>query len=381
MSRKKVFVSGCYDLLHSGHIAFFQEAARYGDLYVALGSDRTIYALKGRTPVNSQEERLYMVQAVGCVTDAFISQGTGMLDFIDELKQIEPDLFIVNADGNVPAKRKLCEDLGIEYLVLDRVPHTGLAARSTTDLRRVYTMPYRIDLAGGWLDQPWVSSHHPGPVITISLEPEVEFNERSGMATSTRNKAIDLWGPRLPAGDPTRLAKILFAVDNPPGTKEVSGSQDAIGIVFPGLNISHYRGEYWPERIESVQDETVLRFVESSLFLVPLGPRESGFSVLADTHINGEGARALAQAALACWDAILAKDVLAFGKSMGASYEAQIAMFPNMVNQTMLDLIARYRQQACGWKVSGAGGGGYLILVAGRPIEDAMRIVIRRKDG
>ena len=36
MANKKVFVSGCYDMLHSGHVAFFKEAARYGDLYVCL---------------------------------------------------------------------------------------------------------------------------------------------------------------------------------------------------------------------------------------------------------------------------------------------------------------------------------------------------------
>ncbi len=58
--RKKVFVSGCFDLLHSGHIAFFEQAANYGDLYVAIGSDKTIFELKGREPVNSEDERLYM---------------------------------------------------------------------------------------------------------------------------------------------------------------------------------------------------------------------------------------------------------------------------------------------------------------------------------
>jgi cytidyltransferase-like protein len=59
---KKVFVSGCYDLLHSGHVEFFQEAAKFGDLYVALGSDKTVFDLKGRVPVNNQEERLFMVR-------------------------------------------------------------------------------------------------------------------------------------------------------------------------------------------------------------------------------------------------------------------------------------------------------------------------------
>ena len=379
-SRKKVFVSGCFDLLHSGHVAFFVEAAAYGDLYVALGSDRTIFDLKGRTPVNSEDERLYMVKSVGCVKDAFISRGSGMLDFLVEFKEIKPDILIVNADGNLLAKRKLCEELGIEYLVLERTPHAGLDARSTTDLRQVHTMPYRIDVAGGWLDQPWVSCKYPGPVITISLEPIIEFNERSGMASSTRRKALDLWGPRLPAGDPQKLAKMLFSYDNPPGTKEVSGSQDAIGIIFPGLNISHYNGEYWPWKIESVQDEATLRFVENALFLIPLGPRESGFSVLANTHITKKGAKALSEAALHCWDAILAHDLPAFGRYMRAGYEAQIAMFPNMVTDTMQQLIVQYHDVALGWKVSGAGGGGYLILAAAQPIPDAVRIYIRRKD-
>ena len=47
MSNKKVFVSGCYDLLHSGHVEFFRQASQYGDLYVGIGSDKTIEALKG----------------------------------------------------------------------------------------------------------------------------------------------------------------------------------------------------------------------------------------------------------------------------------------------------------------------------------------------
>jgi len=376
----KVFVSGCFDLLHSGHVAFFTEAATYGDLYVAIGSDKTIFELKGRVPVNSEAERLYMIQNLACVKQAFISQGSGMIDFVEELKAIRPDLLIVNEDGNIPEKRALCAELGIEYKILRREPHEGLSARSTTALRQVYSMPYRIDLCGGWLDQPWVSSLHPGAVLTISLEPTIEFNERSGMATSTRRKAIDLWGPRLPAGDPTKLAKILFAYDNPPGTKEISGSQDTIGIVFPGLNRATYTGEYWPAHIDSVQDEAVLRFIEQALYLLPLGPRGRDFHVLENTHITADGAKALADAAEGCWQALLARDIHAFGAFFRQGFEAQVAMFPNMMNDTLAKMIEQYRSQALGWKVSGAGGGGYLILVADHPIRDAVRVVIRRKD-
>jgi cytidyltransferase-like protein len=376
---KKVFVSGCFDMLHSGHIAFFKEASNYGDLYVALGSDKTVFDLKGRLPVNTEQERLFMVKSVSFVKDAFISCGSGILDFEQELRDMHPDYFIVNVDGHTPEKRTLCHDLGIEYLILERKPYAGLEARSTTMLRQREYMPYRIDLAGGWLDQPFVSEHYPGAVVTISLEPTISFNERSGMASSTRRSALDLWGPKLPVGNPEKLAKILFCYDNPPGTKVISGSQDSIGIVFPGLAKAHYEGQYWPRRIEHVVDETLLRFVESSLYLVSLGPRYSQYDVLADTRFSRDLAKALADAADFCWDAILGRDIVNFGRSLREGFEAQVAMFPHMMNDRIAALIDEYRHQALGWKLSGAGGGGYLILVSDRPIPDATRVLARRE--
>jgi cytidyltransferase-like protein len=376
---KKVFVSGCFDLLHSGHVAFFRDAARYGDVYVALGSDRTIYALKGRPTVNDEQERLFMVKSIVWVKDAFVSRGTGLLDFEAELREMRPDYFVVNADGGTPEKRQLCQELGIEYVVLERKPFEGLTGRSTTVLRQQDTLPYRIDLAGGWLDQPYVSQHYPGAVVTISLEPTHEFNERSGMASSTRRHMSELWGVKIPAGDYEKLAKILFCYDNPPGTKVISGSQDAIGLVFPGLAYSYYGNGYWPTRIAHRMDEPLLRFVENVLYLVPLGPRFADFDVLADTVINRERAKALADAADAHWAAILAQDITAFGRSMRAGFEAQVAMFPHMMNERVAVLIDDYRDRALGWKLSGAGGGGYLILVSDKPIPGALRVIARRE--
>ncbi len=328
---RKVFVSGCFDMLHSGHIAFFKEAAAFGELYVALGSDKTVFDLKGKLPVNTEDERLFVVQSVGYVKDAFISQGSGMLDFLEEFKQVEPDLMIVNADGNTQEKKNLCAQYEVEYVVLQREPFAELPPRSTTALRTVNQMPFRIDLAGGWLDQPYVSEHYPGSVVTISLEPTIAFNDRSGMASSTRRAAIDLWGPRLPPGNPGKLAKILFCYDNPPGTKVISGSQDLIGIVFPGLAKAHYDGEYWPSSIDRIMDEDAVQFVESSLYLVTLGPRQPEYNVLTNTEFTKEKAKALAEAADNCWEAIKARDIQAFGTSIRAGFDAQISMFPNML--------------------------------------------------
>jgi cytidyltransferase-like protein len=375
---KKVFVSGCFDMLHSGHIEFFNEVAQYGDLYVALGSDRTIFELKGRSTVNSEQERLFMVKSVSSVKDAFISRGSGILDFEAELREIMPDYFIVNADGHIPEKRDLCRSLGIQYIILERKPHPGFEARSTTQLRQRNSLPYRIDLAGGWHDQPCVSKHYPGSLITISLEPTLEFNERSGMASSTRRHAQELWGPRIPQGDYEKIAKILFCYDNPPGTKVISGSQDSIGLVFPGLAYAYYEGEYWPSRIEHRMDEPLLRFVENSLYLVSLGPRFPDYDVLANTTFDRGRAKALADATEGHWQAILDQDIARFGQTMREGFEAQVAMFPNMMNDRVAALINEYHDYALGWKLSGAGGGGYLILVSEKAIPGAVRILAHR---
>ncbi|MEN9696598.1 MAG: hypothetical protein RLZ56_19 [Bacteroidota bacterium] len=377
---KKVFVSGCFDLLHSGHIAFLEQAARYGDLYVCIGSDNTIFDLKGRYPIITQEERRYMLQALKCVHVCKINKGSGILDFQEELKSIQPDIFVVNEDGNTPAKAALCASMGIEYKVLERIPTEGLPARSTTSLRTNSIIPFRIDLAGGWLDQPYVNQLYPGPVLTISIEPTIEFNNRSGMSSSTRNKAIELWKAQLPEGDLEQLAKILFSFENPPGTKNVAGSQDALGIVMPGLNKLNYNASYWPESINAVHDEAILSFLEQYLYLIPLDPRHNTYDVLSNTHITEKGAQALALAAADCWTAILAQDIIGFGKAFTASFQAQIKMFPNMVDAVLMKTIRELSSNALGYKLSGAGGGGYLILVSEKPIANAIQIKIRRKN-
>ena len=380
MPRKKVFVSGCFDMLHSGHIRFLEEAATYGEVHIGLGSDQTVMDLKGRAPVHTQSERKYMLAALRHVTSCRINRGAGILDFLAELDEVAPDIFIVNEDGNTPAKAELCRQRGLRYVVLKRVPHADLPARSTTSLRKECRIPYRLDLAGGWLDQPFVSKFGSGPVLTISLEPVIEFNERSGMASSSRRRAIELWQTDLPVGDSEKLAKMLFAFENPPGTKIFAGSQDSIGIVFPGLNRLDYAGNYWPEKITPQPDEKILRWLEHHLYLIPLSPRVADFDVFKGKSITPPKVRALASAADGCWQAIQRMDLAAFGRHLRASFEAQIALFPAMSNPAIQKLIRHYEKAALGWKLSGAGGGGYLVLVSQTTVAGAPQLKIRRKN-
>ena len=164
--KKKVFVSGCYDLLHSGHVEFFQQASQYGDLYVGIGSDATYLEYKHRKPMFPQEERLFMVKNIKAVKDAFINEGSGVIDFLPTLDKVKPDVFVVNAEGGSDEKRRICKERGIEYVELQRTPHAGLKARSSSDLKKALSaasdnsvqevgIPTRLDLAGTWIDQPY----------------------------------------------------------------------------------------------------------------------------------------------------------------------------------------------------------------------------------
>lgn len=382
---KKVFVSGCYDMLHSGHVAFFKEASQYGDLYVGIGSDKTIQELKNRKTVYSEKERLYMVKAIRYVTDAFINSGSGMLDFVETMDAVKPDIFVVNSDGGSDVKRKLCADRGIEYIELQRVPDAGLDARSTTSLRTNVKshLPYRIDIAGTWIDQPYVSQYGAGWALTASIEPTVEFMERGGMSTSTRNAAKKIWPYELPNYNEEMLARLLFCFENDPENKgHVSGAQDAIGICMSGLTRHYYDGRYWPDRIESCHDEEILTWLEDHIVLVPMFPRRPGCSVVEGKDITPEKVRNLTEAAGSCWDAIMNRDLDAFATAFRDSFNAQVAMFPAMMQPGVAEWIDKISDKALAWKMLGAGGGGHLALVLpdnATLTEEMIPVKIRRR--
>lgn len=382
-TRPKVFVSGCYDMLHSGHVAFFKAASQYGDLYVGIGSDKTIEAYKNRKPVYSEKERLYMVKAIRFVTEAFINDGSGIMDFIGTVDRVRPDVFVVNSDGGSEEKREFCRKRGIRYIELERVPDEGLVARSTTSLRTGVksNIPYRIDLAGTWIDQPYVSHFGAGWAITVSIEPTVEFMERGGMSTSTRNAARKIWPYELPDYNEEMLARLLFCFENDPENEgHVSGAQDAIGICVSGLSRHFYDGRYWPEKIESCHDEQVLSWLESHLCLVPMFPRRESLNVVENTDITTEKVKYLTDAASRCWDAILSMDLTATAAAYRDSFEAQVSMFPAMIQPGVSEHIEHWRRKgALAWKMCGAGGGGYLALIVEEVPDDAIPVKIRRR--
>lgn len=404
---KKVFVSGCYDLLHSGHVEFFRQAAEYGDLYVGIGSDETILHYKNHKTLYNEKERLFMVKAIRYVKDAYINAGSGIMDFIPTVDFLKPDILVVNEDGASEEKRRFCEERGMEYIVLKRDPHEGLEAHSSTSLKeQICTIPTRLDLAGTWIDQPYVSCYAPGWAITISLVPTFEVRERCGLSTSTRNMIKRIWPLKLPDMDPEMLARLVFCFENHPEREDgiVSGAQDAIGICVPGLCRHYYDNHFWPEKIETCNDEDILQWLENHLVMIPMEPRRPGCSVVEGKDITELKVKALAKAADRCWDAIMKKDLMAFAEAYRDSFNAQTAMFPAMINpveslefrvessfkvesgKIIQSYIEKYSKEpgVLAWKMPGAGGGGYLACVVenaekfSKEHKEAIRLTIRR---
>ena len=161
--------------------------------------------------------------------------------------------------------------------------------------------------AGGWIDQPFVSRlnpHPPGSMVVVGLEPTFRFMDRAGMSTGTRKVATRLWNGRLPQGEPARLVRELYEEENR-GLAEPSGSQDMIGLIYPGVSRldfdAAHAGGIFPVHIESNNDPAVARWLESVVSMVPVAPRPEGYNPLGIKNLDPQWIRRLGQSGKDCY--------------------------------------------------------------------------------
>jgi hypothetical protein len=248
-------------------------------------------------------------------------------------------------------------------------------------------IPYRIALAGGWIDQPFMSQLDPSPpgsMVVVSVEPTFRFMDRSGIANSTREVARKLWNDTLPDRDSSELVRELYAAENE-GKPEPSGSQDMIGLIYPGINRLdydfRYEGGLFPACIESNNDPGVAHWLERVIHILPVAQRPEGYNPLGEKHLHSEWIRRLGQSGKQCFAAILAKNVEGLGTSLNECMKCWEALLPHTVRHPaisvdLLGILSYYQARYAGAMYSGCGG-GYLYVASDDVVPGSFHLEVR----
>jgi hypothetical protein len=248
-------------------------------------------------------------------------------------------------------------------------------------------IPFRMAFAGGWIDQPFLSRLNPNPpgsMVVVSLHPTVFFMERSGMGTSTRKIAMNLWEGSLPDQEPARLIRELYAAENA-GKPEPSGSQDMAGIIYPGVSRLDFdyafEGGYFPVHVESSNDPKIAHWLEEVIYMIPVAQRPPDYSPLGEKNLDPEWIARLGQSGKDCFDAILAREPRALGESMNFCMTCWEKLLPHTVRHPsitvdLMALLSYYQNRYAGAMYSGCGG-GYLYVVSEEPVPGAFQVKVR----
>ena len=249
-------------------------------------------------------------------------------------------------------------------------------------------IPNRLQLAGGWIDQPFVSQHNPRPpgsMVVVQIEPDFRPMDRSGIASGTRAIAMKLWRGKVPANRPlAELVRELYAAENK-GRAEPSGSQDMIGLIYPGVNRLdydyHVEGGIFTSHIESCNSPRVARWLEKVLHLIPVEPRPPGYNPIARKNLDAKWVAKLSQSGKDCYDAIVRMDARALGASLNLNMKCWETLLPltvrhPLIKVDLMGLLKAYQRQYPGAMYSGCGG-GYLIVVSEKPVPGAFQVNVR----
>ena len=254
-------------------------------------------------------------------------------------------------------------------------------------LRMLGAIPNRLQLVGGWIDQPFMSRHNPKPpgsMVVVQIEPNFRPMDRSGIASGTRTIAMKLWKGRLPNRPREELVRELYAAENK-GKVEPSGSQDMIGLIYPGVNRLDYdfaaNGGVFPVHVESLNSARVARWLGKVLHLLPVEPRPEGYSPLGEKNLDSKWIARLGQSGHDCFDAIRRMDVAALGASLNLNMECWETLLPHVVRHPLIKLdlmglLKAYQQRYAGAMYSGCGG-GYLIVASREPVPGAFHVNVR----
>ena len=180
---KKVFVSGCYDILHAGHVQFFEDARALGEfLTVCFASDAVLLLAKKRKSSMPEDNKKILIGALRCVDEVVTSSDLDpVFDFKTHIERIKPAILAVTDDDkHIEEKRAFCAERGIQLVVLPK--RNNVTRVSTTailfSLKNIERVPLRVDFAGGWLDVPKFARPD-SYIVNCTISPLVSLAEWS----------------------------------------------------------------------------------------------------------------------------------------------------------------------------------------------------------
>lgn len=331
----KVFVSGCFDILHGGHIEFFQQAKSIGDhLTVSVADDYVLEKHKNRSPSIPVEHKIHILKSLNMVDDVVIGSGDELgLDFKDSFLRIKPNILAVTEDDRYEDKKMaLCRQVGAQYVSFPK--SLSYKKTSTTriinNIKGISEIPLRVDFAGGWLDVPRFVI--PGKkVVNCAISPlvsvdEFDYEVCGGLGGSAANA-------------------ILSGLDGIESELKVGvGWQDPAVILETGLCI--WESGAYPKLMYKLN----ATFLMGKMALLWTGKGHYTPSI-AD---NDRNYSKIATASQIASEAVLEKDLIKLALAINLSYEVQLEEgmkeLPDISN-----CIAK--------KYCGSGWGGYALYV------------------
>jgi cytidyltransferase-like protein len=200
-----VFVSGCYDILHAGHLQFFEEARALGDhLTVSFANEDILWKHKERRPSLPDDHKAALLRSLAMVDEVVAGDGeVEGLDFEPLFRELRPDILAVTEDDKYgELKERLCAEIGCRYVKLPKTPPT-FQPISTTEIRNrvrgLVEVPLRVDFGGGWLDVPR-HAREGGYIVNCAISPCVSLSEwpyekKAGLGGSGAWALLNGWDP------------------------------------------------------------------------------------------------------------------------------------------------------------------------------------------
>lgn len=221
-------------------------------------------------------------------------------------------------------------------------------------------------------------------MVVVQIEPDFRPMDRSGIASGTRAVAMRLWKGKLPDRPPETLVRELYDAENQ-GKAEPSGSQDMIGLIYPGVNRLDYdfkvHGGVFTSHIESCTSPRVAKWLSKILHLIPIEPRPDGYSPLGVKNLKPSWVAELGQSGRDCYDAIVNRDVQKLGAALNLNMSCWVKLLPQVVRHPalrvdLMKILKAYQAQYPGAMYSGCGG-GYLIIASEAPVPGAFKVNVR----